>query len=74
VLINELPLGVFSLKYPVEIIKEIALHLRFVKEVVPFVDDALKPTASNSFSLFSHDLVELLFSFVLRVCIDVDSQ
>ena len=49
------------------------MHLRFVKEVVPFVDNALKPTASNGFSLFCHDLVELLFSFVLRVCIDVDS-
>lgn len=54
--------------------KEISFHLAFVKEIIPLIDDGFKTSASDSFRLFRHDSIEVLFPLIFRVGIDVDAQ
>ena len=47
------------------ILAENVLGLKII--CIVLFDNALKPTAMDSFYLLSHDLVEFLFSFALRI-------
>ena len=54
--------------------KESSFHLALVKEIIPFIDDGFKTSASDGFRLLRHDGIEVLFPLVLWSGIDVDAQ
>ena len=74
VLIDVLPLAVLLVRLLLEVGKEVAFHLITVKEVVPLIDYGLIAAAAEGFCLLTHTVVVVLFSLVLRLCIDVDAE
>ena len=74
VLIDVLPLAVLLVCFLLEVAKEVALHLLFVEEVVSFIDDGLKATASKCFCLLTHTFVIVLLALVLGFGIDVNAE
>ena len=60
VLIDVLPLAVLLVGLLLEIGKEVAFHLFFVKEVVPLIDNGLIAAAAEGFSLLTHAVVVVL--------------
>jgi len=74
VLIDVLPLAVLLVCFLLEVAKEVALHFLFIKEVVSFIDNGLKATASKCFCLLTHTFVIVLLALVLGFGIDVNAE
>ena len=56
------------------IFQKIGFEPALVKEIIPFIDNGFKTAAPDSFRLFRHGSVEVPFTLVLRIGIDVDVQ
>ena len=74
VLIDKRPFLVVLAELLPVILQKVGLVLVLVEKVVPFVHDGFKPPASDGFCLFRHDGIEVPFTLVLRVGIDVNIQ
>jgi hypothetical protein len=74
VLIDESPFLVVFGKLLTVVFQEIGLVFPLVEEIIPFIYDGFKPPAPDCFSLFRHDGVEVAFTLVLGIGIDVNVQ
>ena len=57
-----------------EILQEISLEFVLVEEIIPFIYDRFKSAATDGFGFLGHYLVEILFTFVPRIGIDINAK
>ena len=57
-----------------EILQEISLEFVLVEEIIPFIYYRLEPAATDGFGFLGHYLVEILFTFVSRIGIDINTK
>ena len=74
VLIHELPFLVVLAKLLTIVFQEVCFVLVLVEKIIPFVYDRFKATASDGFRLFRHGGIEISFTLVLGIGIDIDVQ
>lgn len=74
VLIDNLPLLVFLETLLAEVFQKVDAELLFVEEAELLVEQLLEATATDSLRLFHHGGVELSFTGISRMPVEVDSQ
>jgi len=72
--IDILPLRVLLIGLFLKVVKETALHLLLVKEVIAFVNDTLVATAAQGLGLLAHAVVVVLLTLRLRLGINIDAE
>ena len=72
--IDVLPRDIFPVCHPLEVGKEIAFHLGFVKEAVVLVEDGLITPVTQYLRFFHHACVEIAFLLVGRFGEDINPQ
>lgn len=73
-LIDDFPLLIFLETLLAEVFEEVHAQLLFVEEAELLVEELLEATAADSLCLFHHRGVELTFTGVGRMPIEVDTQ
>ena len=73
-LVNVLPLDVFTVCQALEVGKEIAFHLGLVKEAVVLVEDGFITLVAQDSCFLHHACVEIPFLLVGRFYEDVNPQ
>ena len=73
-LIDNLPLLVFLETLLAEVFQKVDAELLFIKEAELLVEQLLEAAAAYSLRLFHHRGVELSFTGISRMSVDVDSQ
>ena len=74
VLIHKRPFLVVFAELLAVIFQKIGFVFVFVKEIIPFIDNGFEPSAPDGFRLFRHGGVEVPFTLVLRIGIDINVQ
>lgn len=74
VLIDNLPFLVFLETLLAEVFQKVDAELLFIKEAELFVEQLLKATATDSLRLFHHGSIELSFTGISRMSVEIDSQ
>ena len=74
VLIDNLPLLVFLETLLAEVFQKVDAELLFVEEAELLVEQLLEATATDSLRLFHHGSVELSFTGISRMSVEIDSQ
>lgn len=72
--IDELPFLVMLAELFAIILQEIGFEFVPVEEIIPFIHHRFKPAATDGFGFFGHYLVEVLFTLVSRIGIDVNTK
>ena len=73
-LVNDFPLLILLETLLAEVFEEVHAQLLFVEEAELLVEELLEATAADSLCLFHHRGVELTFTGVGRMPIEVDTQ
>ena len=74
VLIDKSPFLVMLAELLPVILQKVRFVLAFVEEIVPFIYDGFESPAPDCFGLFRHGSVEVAFTLVLWIGIDVNVQ
>ena len=74
VLIDKSPFLVMLAELFPVILQEVRFVLALVEEIISFIYDGFEPPTSDCFSLFRHGSVEVAFTLVLGIGIDVNVQ
>ena len=74
VLIDNLPLLVFLETLLAEVFQKVDAELLFVEEAELLVEQLLEAAAADSLRLFHHGSVELSFTGISRMSVEIDSQ
>ena len=72
--IDKLPFLVMLTELLAIILQKVCLEFVLVKEVIPFIDYRLEPATTDGFGFLGHYLVEILFTFVPRIGIDINTK
>ena len=72
--VHKFPLLVMLAKLLAVVFQKICFEFVPVKEIIPVINDRFKASASDGFRLFRHSCIEVAFTFILRIGININVQ